>query len=226
MTLPTSPLLVELKNLSFGYGDRVILNEISFGIPRGKVTALMGVSGGGKSGKKKSKKEKAEEEERAREKRISDHHAGAGPSERDVELGKLEAILSPLGLAVHDIAADGHCLYRSLAHQLQAGGEPIDFTQCRADIAAYMRKHPHDFEPYLEEGCTDFGAYCETVEHSSEWGGQLEIAALAHARKQAESRQAELENALATAQKRAVEADEATVLAVTQVELQKQRLPR
>lgn len=145
--------------------------------------AGMGVSGGGKSGKKKSKKEKAEEEERAREKRISDHHAGAGPSERDVELGKLEAILSPLGLAVHDIAADGHCLYRSLAHQLQAGGEPIDFTQCRADIAAYMRKHPHDFEPYLEEGCTDFGAYCETVEHSSEWGGQLEIAALAHARK-------------------------------------------
>jgi OTU domain-containing protein 6 len=74
-------------------------------------------------------------------------------------------------------------LYRSLAHQLQAGGEPIDFTQCRADIAAYMRKHPHDFEPYLEEGCTDFGAYCETVELSSEWGGQLEIAALAHARK-------------------------------------------
>ena len=39
MTLPTSPLLVELKNLSFGYGDRVILNDISFGIPRGKVTA-------------------------------------------------------------------------------------------------------------------------------------------------------------------------------------------
>jgi phospholipid/cholesterol/gamma-HCH transport system ATP-binding protein len=49
MTLPNNPLLVELKNLSFGYGDRVILNDISFGIPRGKVTALMGVSGGGKT---------------------------------------------------------------------------------------------------------------------------------------------------------------------------------
>ena len=49
MTLPNSPLLVELKNLSFGYGDRVILNDLSFGIPRGKVTALMGVSGGGKT---------------------------------------------------------------------------------------------------------------------------------------------------------------------------------
>jgi phospholipid/cholesterol/gamma-HCH transport system ATP-binding protein len=49
MTLPNSSLLVELKNLSFGYGDRVILNDLSFGIPRGKVTALMGVSGGGKT---------------------------------------------------------------------------------------------------------------------------------------------------------------------------------
>jgi len=49
MTLTDSPLLVELKNLSFGYGERVILNDISFGIPRGKVTALMGVSGGGKT---------------------------------------------------------------------------------------------------------------------------------------------------------------------------------
>jgi phospholipid/cholesterol/gamma-HCH transport system ATP-binding protein len=49
MTLPNTSLLVELKSLSFGYGDRVILNDISFGIPRGKVTALMGVSGGGKT---------------------------------------------------------------------------------------------------------------------------------------------------------------------------------
>ena len=55
-------------------------------------------------------------------------------------------------------------------------------------------------------------------------GREAAESALAHARKQADSRQAELEIALAAAQKRAVEADEATVLAVTQVELQKQRL--
>lgn len=41
--------LVELKNLTFGYGDRVILKHLSFNVPRGKVTALMGVSGGGKT---------------------------------------------------------------------------------------------------------------------------------------------------------------------------------
>lgn len=41
--------LVELKSLTFGYGDRCILNGVSLSIPRGKVTALMGASGGGKT---------------------------------------------------------------------------------------------------------------------------------------------------------------------------------
>ena len=44
-----SEALVECKNLSFGYGDRRILDGISFSVPRGKVTALMGASGGGKT---------------------------------------------------------------------------------------------------------------------------------------------------------------------------------
>lgn len=45
---PPTPL-VELRNLSFGYGERVILNDVSLTVPRGKVTALMGASGGGKT---------------------------------------------------------------------------------------------------------------------------------------------------------------------------------
>ncbi len=49
MTHSTSPFLVELKDLTFGYGERVILRDMGFGVPRGKVTALMGVSGGGKT---------------------------------------------------------------------------------------------------------------------------------------------------------------------------------
>jgi phospholipid/cholesterol/gamma-HCH transport system ATP-binding protein len=44
-----SPALVELKNVSFGYGDRLILDGVSLTVPRGKVTALMGASGGGKT---------------------------------------------------------------------------------------------------------------------------------------------------------------------------------
>jgi phospholipid/cholesterol/gamma-HCH transport system ATP-binding protein len=49
MVLTPSSALVELRNLTFGYGDRVILDDISLSVPRGKVTALMGASGGGKT---------------------------------------------------------------------------------------------------------------------------------------------------------------------------------
>jgi len=41
--------LVELRNLTFGYGERAILDNITLTVPRGKVTALMGASGGGKT---------------------------------------------------------------------------------------------------------------------------------------------------------------------------------
>jgi phospholipid/cholesterol/gamma-HCH transport system ATP-binding protein len=45
----SSNALVELRNLTFGYGQRVILDDVSLQVPRGKVTALMGASGGGKT---------------------------------------------------------------------------------------------------------------------------------------------------------------------------------
>ena len=42
--------LVEIRDLTFGYGDgRVVLEDISLHVPRGKVTVLIGASGGGKT---------------------------------------------------------------------------------------------------------------------------------------------------------------------------------
>ena len=49
MNDPQDSPLVECRNLSFGYGKRRILDGISLTVPRGKVTALMGASGGGKT---------------------------------------------------------------------------------------------------------------------------------------------------------------------------------
>jgi phospholipid/cholesterol/gamma-HCH transport system ATP-binding protein len=47
-TSTPSPL-IEFRHVRFGYGERVILDDVSFTVPRGKVTALMGASGGGKT---------------------------------------------------------------------------------------------------------------------------------------------------------------------------------
>ena len=53
MTDPSPPALVEFKDVTFSYpgaaGDRVILDRMTLTIPKGKVTAVMGASGGGKT---------------------------------------------------------------------------------------------------------------------------------------------------------------------------------
>jgi phospholipid/cholesterol/gamma-HCH transport system ATP-binding protein len=48
-SVPDLTALVECRHLSFGYGERLVLDDISLTVPRGKVTALMGASGGGKT---------------------------------------------------------------------------------------------------------------------------------------------------------------------------------
>lgn len=51
MSAPTSTpdALVELRDVTFGYGQRPVLQDLSLRVPRGQVTALMGASGGGKT---------------------------------------------------------------------------------------------------------------------------------------------------------------------------------
>src|SRR3569832_1526447 len=49
MTDTDATAIVECRHLSFGYGARRVLDDISLTVPRGKVTALMGASGGGKT---------------------------------------------------------------------------------------------------------------------------------------------------------------------------------
>ena len=41
--------LIQLEDVHFGYGERPVLEGVSLKIPKGKVTALMGASGGGKT---------------------------------------------------------------------------------------------------------------------------------------------------------------------------------
>ena len=49
MDSPTTTPLVELRGVTFGYGERAVLDDLSLQVPRGQVTALLGASGGGKT---------------------------------------------------------------------------------------------------------------------------------------------------------------------------------
>src|SRR5690606_17408072 len=40
---------IELRSVTCGYGERIILEDINISVPRGKIVALMGTSGGGKT---------------------------------------------------------------------------------------------------------------------------------------------------------------------------------
>ncbi|BDA44675.1 Deubiquitinase OTUD6B [Coccomyxa sp. Obi] len=136
-------------------------------------------------------------QEAEREARIAEEQAAMGDSARVIEERSLAELLSPLGLAVRSIPADGHCLYRAVEEQLGSSGAreellqpPHDYWAVRAKAAAYMRAHPDQFMPFisLEDGEEDeggpeaaFEAYCCAVENSAAWGGQLELRALAQA---------------------------------------------
>lgn len=49
MSPTLNPSLVEFRNLSFGYSECPVLQDVTLSLPRGKVTALIGPMGGGKT---------------------------------------------------------------------------------------------------------------------------------------------------------------------------------
>jgi phospholipid/cholesterol/gamma-HCH transport system ATP-binding protein len=49
MTHTPAPAIVELRGLTFGYGERVILHDVSLRVPHGRITALVGPMGAGKT---------------------------------------------------------------------------------------------------------------------------------------------------------------------------------
>jgi len=49
MATPSTPSLVEFRNVTFRYEDHLVLDKVSLRIPKGKVTALIGPMGAGKT---------------------------------------------------------------------------------------------------------------------------------------------------------------------------------
>jgi OTU domain-containing protein 6 len=157
-----------------------------------------------KTSKAQKRREKLAKEEAERDARIAAELAELGETERAAEERQLKEFLHPMGLDIVDIPPDGHCLYRSLEHQLRhcsssssslpatlSNNIEKDFLSLRQMAANTLRENADRYKPFLseedlgtnegdgEEGA--YEAYCTNIETTAAWGGHVEVQALAEA---------------------------------------------
>ena len=111
------------------------------------------------------------------------------PNYRELEKQKIDALIKPLSLRIHEIRPDGHCLYTSISHQLSLQKEVMDYKHLRKMCAEEISLNKADYLPFLvgEDGNElndeQFQSYCDKIVNTAEWGGQFEIMALSKALK-------------------------------------------
>ncbi|KAM0714966.1 hypothetical protein Q7P37_009431 [Cladosporium fusiforme] len=108
------------------------------------------------------------------------------PDMKQQERERMLSYMKERGLEEKEIRADGHCLYSAIADQLAQleiplgttpGSQPeIPYKTTRAAAAEWIENHPDDFAPFLEE---PLPGYLHKIRDTGEWGGQLELLALA-----------------------------------------------
>ena len=126
-----------------------------------------------KKAKAARKRGRARERERQKEAlRNEEKDEAAKTSDRTLELRALDEKLKPLALGIHEVAADGNCLFRAVEHQLSGS---IDHGTLRIRTADYMLDHADDFSAFFEG---DFESHCAKLRDTPEWGGQPELLAL------------------------------------------------
>lgn len=130
---------------------------------------------------------------------------GDKPDEAEIERQGISSMCSALGVTMHEINPDGHCLYAAVADQLNLRRKvdtPTDYKLARRATAQEMRTHPDEYKPFIsdsdehmagivnkEAGTLNseqaqeryFLDYCSAVENTGVWGGQPEILALSRA---------------------------------------------
>jgi OTU domain-containing protein 6 len=110
------------------------------------------------------------------------------PDPKALERKKMLSQFESRGLVEKIIRPDGHCLFSAVADQLVQIGIPLageSDTELREDqrykivrkaAAAYIEGHPDEFVGWLDE---PLGSYVEKIRDTAEWGGHLELLALA-----------------------------------------------
>lgn len=144
------------------------------------------------------KKEKAQRKKQTKSAKEADREAElererleAGPAARDLELAALTTLLAQRkpALKVFSVAADGNCLYHAVGDQIRRVRPELHkwqsspdrmYEEVRALCSESLRKNEDQYGPFAElaDG-EDFARYCDRVEKSGDWGGELELRALA-----------------------------------------------
>eukprot|EP00445_Apocalathium_hangoei_P019270 CAMPEP_0203911292 /NCGR_PEP_ID=MMETSP0359-20131031/52469_1 /ASSEMBLY_ACC=CAM_ASM_000338 /TAXON_ID=268821 /ORGANISM="Scrippsiella Hangoei, Strain SHTV-5" /LENGTH=319 /DNA_ID=CAMNT_0050836969 /DNA_START=49 /DNA_END=1008 /DNA_ORIENTATION=- len=131
------------------------------------------------------------EQEADRRKELELERLNAGPSRRTLELVAISARLTKQRppLKVLDVPGDGHCLYRAVGDQLRRARPELgawtkkpdaSHEDVRSLCASSLRRRREAYEAFAElNDGEDFDGYCTRVENSADWGGQLELRALA-----------------------------------------------
>ncbi|RMZ67595.1 OTU-like cysteine protease [Pyrenophora seminiperda CCB06] len=185
----------EVQNMQ----EHVSKLNINGGTPESKQGSIGGESS--EARKKKPNRAKARLARRAAEQASiiadAEREAANAPNPRELERERMEIQLQKHGLALHEIRADGHCLYAAVADQLQThevglkprimmsipGAGPSNNTKdmpayqaVRTAAADWIQGHADDFSPFMEDPLPE---HVRKIRDTGEWGGHLELLALA-----------------------------------------------
>ena len=140
-------------------------------------------SGIGKSKQQRRKERKAAELDRIRKEAESEEPL---IDRAKIELEKLAPKLAKLNMVIHNIVADGHCLFNAISHQLKIRMDKVvTCKELRSLAVKHIRANKEEFLPFLlsffeENGGGSLDEYCDRMENEAVWGGQPEIKALAN----------------------------------------------
>jgi OTU domain-containing protein 6 len=114
------------------------------------------------------------------------------PDQRTLEHSRMAPLLESRSLALHEIRADGHCLYAAVADQLatreldltpkvvlKANGDEkagAGYKAVRGAAADWIEANADEFAGFMEDPLPE---HVRKIRETGEWGGHLELLALA-----------------------------------------------
>jgi OTU domain-containing protein 6 len=149
--------------------------------------------------KKKANRAKARLARRAAEQNAiiadAEREAANAPNPREIERERMAQQLEKHKLALHEIRADGHCLYAAVADQLTTrelslqpripittiqgegeGNAKEAYKTVRHAAADFLQTHADEYNGFTEDPLPE---HIRKIRETGEWGGHLELLALA-----------------------------------------------